>query len=87
MSSSAPAKPTVWPGTAYPLGATYDGTGTNFSLFSEVADRVLAAASLAEALREIAPLWDVAGLAIAGQAPTPLRGGTAPNCSPKPSAS
>ena len=40
MSSSAPAKPTVWPGTAYPLGATYDGTGTNFSLFSEVADRV-----------------------------------------------
>jgi len=30
----------VWPGTAYPLGATYDGTGTNFALFSEVADRV-----------------------------------------------
>jgi isoamylase len=29
-----------WPGTAYPLGATYDGTGTNFALFSEVADRV-----------------------------------------------
>ena len=25
---------------AYPLGATYDGAGTNFSLFSEVADRV-----------------------------------------------
>jgi isoamylase len=30
----------VWPGTAYPLGATYDGSGTNFALFSEVADRV-----------------------------------------------
>ncbi len=30
----------IWPGTAYPLGATYDGTGTNFSLFSEVAERV-----------------------------------------------
>src|SRR5688572_14403179 len=30
----------VWPGQPYPLGATYDGTGTNFSLFSEVADRV-----------------------------------------------
>ncbi|MCV2488034.1 glycogen debranching protein GlgX [Geodermatophilus sp. YIM 151500] len=30
----------VWPGTAYPLGATYDGTGTNFALFSEVADKV-----------------------------------------------
>ena len=25
---------------AYPLGATYDGAGTNFSLFSEVADQV-----------------------------------------------
>ena len=31
---------TVWPGTPYPLGATYDGAGTNFSLFSEVADKV-----------------------------------------------
>ncbi|WP_067545755.1 glycogen debranching protein GlgX [Nocardia crassostreae] len=30
----------VWPGTAYPLGATYDGAGTNFSLFSEAAKRV-----------------------------------------------
>ena len=30
----------IWPGTAYPLGATFDGAGTNFALFSEVADRV-----------------------------------------------
>jgi isoamylase len=30
----------VWPGSAYPLGATYDGMGTNFSLFSEAAERV-----------------------------------------------
>ena len=30
----------IWPGTPYPLGATYDGTGTNFALFSEVAERV-----------------------------------------------
>ncbi|MGH4021141.1 MAG: glycogen debranching protein GlgX [Pseudonocardiaceae bacterium] len=29
-----------WPGQAYPLGATYDGAGTNFALFSEVAERV-----------------------------------------------
>ena len=35
-----PALPTVWPGNAYPLGSTYDGAGTNFSLFSEVAERV-----------------------------------------------
>ncbi len=30
----------VWLGAPYPLGATYDGAGTNFSLFSEMADRV-----------------------------------------------
>jgi isoamylase len=28
-----------WPGRPYPLGAFYDGAGTNFSLFSEMADR------------------------------------------------
>jgi isoamylase len=32
--------PEVWPGEPYPLGATWDGTGTNFALFSEVAHRV-----------------------------------------------
>jgi glycogen operon protein len=31
---------TVWPGNRYPLGATYDGAGTNFALFSEIAERV-----------------------------------------------
>src|SRR5688572_32948608 len=30
----------IWPGQPFPLGATYDGTGTNFSLFSEVATGV-----------------------------------------------
>ncbi len=30
----------VWPGQPYPLGANYDGAGTNFALFSEVAERV-----------------------------------------------
>jgi glycogen operon protein len=30
----------IWPGAAYPLGATFDGTGTNFAVYSEVADRV-----------------------------------------------
>jgi isoamylase len=34
------ASMSVWPGQPYPLGATYDGTGTNFSIFSEVAERV-----------------------------------------------
>ncbi|MFE0101935.1 glycogen debranching protein GlgX [Streptomyces sp. NPDC059009] len=30
----------VWPGQPYPLGAAYDGAGTNFAVFSEVAERV-----------------------------------------------
>ncbi len=30
----------VWPGDPYPLGATYDGAGTNFALYSEVAEQV-----------------------------------------------
>ena len=29
-----------WPGTAYPLGATFDGNGTNFAIFSESAERI-----------------------------------------------
>src|SRR6476620_7333896 len=29
-----------WRGKAYPLGASYDGSGTNFAVFSEVAERV-----------------------------------------------
>jgi isoamylase len=30
----------AWPGRPFPLGATWDGEGTNFSLFSENAERV-----------------------------------------------
>lgn len=30
----------TWPGQPFPLGAAYDGAGTNFSLFSEVAEHV-----------------------------------------------
>jgi isoamylase len=30
----------TWPGSTYPLGATFDGNGTNFALFSEGAERV-----------------------------------------------
>ncbi|MEV0900286.1 glycogen debranching protein GlgX [Actinoplanes sp. NPDC049802] len=30
----------IWPGNPYPLGATYDGGGTNFAVFSEAATRV-----------------------------------------------
>ncbi|PZG51980.1 glycogen debranching enzyme GlgX [Spongiactinospora gelatinilytica] len=30
----------IWPGDPYPLGATYDGAGTNFALYSEMAEKV-----------------------------------------------
>lgn len=30
----------IWPGKPYPLGATFDGTGTNFAIFSSVADKI-----------------------------------------------
>ena len=30
----------IWPGKAYPQGATFDGGGTNFALFAENAERV-----------------------------------------------
>ncbi|MGB9224602.1 glycogen debranching protein GlgX [Mycobacterium sp.] len=39
-ADTSPSLATVWPGSAFPLGATYDGAGTNFSLFSEVAEKV-----------------------------------------------
>ena len=31
----------VWPGQSYPLGATWDGEGVNFAIFSENADQVV----------------------------------------------
>ncbi|GLY29940.1 glycogen debranching protein GlgX [Kineosporia sp. NBRC 101731] len=40
MPEATPATLQVWPGKPYPLGASYDGYGTNFALFSEVAERV-----------------------------------------------
>ena len=34
------ARTRIWPGLPYPLGATWDGVGVNFALFSENADAV-----------------------------------------------
>jgi glycogen operon protein len=43
----------VWPGRSYPLGATWDGGGVNFALFSEHATKVeLCLFDSAEATRE-----------------------------------
>ncbi len=34
------SKPIIWPGKPYPLGATWDGEGVNFAIFSERAEKV-----------------------------------------------
>src|ERR1700759_208201 len=39
-AGSPPTLATIWPGSSYPLGATFDGGGTNFALFSEIAEKV-----------------------------------------------
>src|ERR1700684_4023619 len=39
-AAAPPALATAWPGSSYPLGANYDGSGTNFALFSEIAEKV-----------------------------------------------
>ena len=39
-AGSPPTLATTWPGSSYPLGATFDGGGTNFALFSEIAEKV-----------------------------------------------
>ena len=40
LSSARTAQPAAWPGRPYPLGATFDGTGTNFSVFSSTASGI-----------------------------------------------
>jgi len=45
---------TVWPGQPYPLGATWDGEGVNFALFSEHADQVILCLFDAKGKHEIA---------------------------------
>jgi isoamylase len=41
MTNPVTASPSrVWVGKPHPLGATYDGSGTNFALFSSIADGV-----------------------------------------------
>src|ERR1700759_3243818 len=42
MATNAEAKKNtnVWSGRPYPLGATWDGQGVNFALFSQYAERV-----------------------------------------------
>ncbi len=58
-----------WPGTAYPLGATYDGAGTNFALFSEVAEQVELCLFDADGLESRVALSEVDGFVWHGYLP------------------
>ena len=60
-ADTGPILATVWPGTPYPLGATYDGAGTNFSLFSEVAEHVDLCLIEKDGTEERIPLDEVDG--------------------------
>jgi isoamylase len=59
-----------WPGHAYPLGATYDGSGTNFAIFSEVAERVELCLFTARGKETRIPLIEVDGFVWHGYLPS-----------------
>jgi isoamylase len=59
----------LWPGRAFPLGATYDGVGTNFSVFSEVAERVELCLFDDDGRERRVPLEEVTGFVWHGYAP------------------
>src|SRR5215469_8544551 len=59
----------LWPGRPYPLGATYDGVGVNFAIFSEVAERVDIYLFDEEGLEARVPLPEATGFQWHGYAP------------------
>ncbi|MFI9387252.1 glycogen debranching protein GlgX [Kutzneria sp. NPDC052558] len=58
-----------WPGTSYPLGASYDGAGTNFALFSEVAESVDLCLFDADGAETVVRLPEVDGFVYHGYLP------------------
>jgi isoamylase len=60
MSRWSPSQRT-YPGSPYPLGAHYDGAGTNFSIFSEAADQVELCLFSARGVEERIRIVDVTG--------------------------
>src|SRR5579872_1785729 len=59
----------LWPGQPFPLGASYDGAGTNFSLFSEVATGVDLCLFDEDGAEECIPLTEVTALCWHGYLP------------------
>jgi isoamylase len=60
----------IWPGHPYPLGATYDGAGTNFALFSEAATGVELCLIDDEGKETRVPLQEVDGFVWHGYLPS-----------------
>ena len=60
----------IWPGSPYPLGATYDGQGTNFALFSECAEKVELCLFSADGTEERVELTEVDAFVWHGYLPT-----------------
>jgi len=59
----------IWPGQPFPLGASYDGAGTNFSLFSDVATAVDLCLFDEDGTEECIPLTEVTALCWHGYVP------------------
>jgi isoamylase len=59
-----------WPGVSYPLGATYDGVGTNFALYSQIAEQVDLCLIDEDGGEERIPLREVDGFVWHGYLPS-----------------
>ncbi|MFI6588020.1 glycogen debranching protein GlgX [Embleya sp. NPDC050493] len=59
----------AWNGSSHPLGATFDGSGTNFAVFSEVAERVEVALIGDDGTEQRVPLPEVDGFVWHGYLP------------------
>jgi isoamylase len=71
----------IWPGQPYPLGATFDGSGTNFALFSEVAERVELCLFDADGTETRAELTEVDAYVWHGYLPTTSSSASGSTCS------
>ena len=60
----------AWPGVSHPLGATYDGVGTNFAVFSEMAEQVELCLFDEEGTESRIPLREVDGFVWHGYLPS-----------------
>ena len=59
----------LWPGSPFPLGASYDGVGTNFAIFSEAAQLVELCLFDADGVETRTPLTEMAAWVWHGYAP------------------